>query len=165
MKKNNNQGFTLIETLAVSTFVIGTLIYLFIQFSNVKRSYDISFRYNTISGLYSAKLLSNYLKETGYDNLKTLLSESSTGFVDITDCNLTNGDKNYCKEIVKKADMKVVIFVNENLDTARDTLTSSITYDEELNLFVKRLITKDFVGMNRIIIEYADNTFASIVLE
>ena len=43
--KKRNKGFILLETLVVSTFIITLLIYLYVQFSNLKKSYDISFRY------------------------------------------------------------------------------------------------------------------------
>ena len=52
--KKNEKGFVLLETLIVTTFVVSTLIFLYTQFSNIKTSYDASFRYNTVEGLYDA---------------------------------------------------------------------------------------------------------------
>lgn len=57
----NKKGFMLLETLVVSTFILGILIFLFIQLSTIKRAYDTSFRYNTITGLYHAKEFSKFL--------------------------------------------------------------------------------------------------------
>ena len=35
-----NKGFMLIETLIASTIILGALIFLFVQFSSVKRGYE-----------------------------------------------------------------------------------------------------------------------------
>ena len=48
MNKINNKGFVLAETLIVTSFVAGVLLYLFIQFSNLNKNYNNSFKYNTI---------------------------------------------------------------------------------------------------------------------
>ena len=45
--KKNNRGFTLVETLVVSAFIVGILIFLFSQFSRLKSSYEASFEYYT----------------------------------------------------------------------------------------------------------------------
>ena len=46
--KKNSKGFTLVETLIVSAFVIGTLTYLFIQINNSITNYDIAFKYDAV---------------------------------------------------------------------------------------------------------------------
>ena len=63
MKKNRNKGFMLIETLLVSTFVLGAMTYIIMQFSALKRSYDNSFKYNTVVGLYGIQSLDEYAKK------------------------------------------------------------------------------------------------------
>ena len=45
--KKNNQGFMLVEFLVVSIFVLGTLIFLTIEFNNINKSYNRSFKYDT----------------------------------------------------------------------------------------------------------------------
>ena len=77
--KKRNKGFILLETLVVSTFIITVLIYLYIQFTNLKKSYDISFRYDTISGLYGAKEIDKFINNNyGYtDFLEKIESEKN----------------------------------------------------------------------------------------
>ena len=53
--KKNTKGFMLVEFLVVSIFVLGTLIFLTVQFNNINKSYNRSFKYDTVSNLYSAK--------------------------------------------------------------------------------------------------------------
>ncbi|MFV0249980.1 MAG: hypothetical protein ACK5HP_02960 [Bacilli bacterium] len=162
--KKNIKGFMLIETLAVSTFVIGTLVYLFIQFNNVKRSYDISYRYNTIPGIHGAKMISNYLNDVTYENLKTLLSETSLGYIDLTTCVTILGNSEYCQELVKAIDATTIIFTKETLDNVANSLELSTSYSQELYLFTKRFESYGYNDMYRIVIEYNNNTFASIIV-
>ena len=59
--KKSYRGFTLVETLIVSAFIIGILIFLFSQFTKLKKSYDTSFENNTIPALYKARNINRYL--------------------------------------------------------------------------------------------------------
>jgi len=82
--KKNNKGFMLLETLIVSTIILSTLIFLFIQFSNIKTSYEISFTHNTIPGIYIAKELSDFLVTSGNNTkLDTKLKNVENGFINI----------------------------------------------------------------------------------
>ena len=63
MQKKNSNGFMLAETLIVTIFVAGVLIFLFIQFSSLSKSYEESYIYNTVEGLYSLNGFNNLLKE------------------------------------------------------------------------------------------------------
>ena len=62
MKKIDNRGFMLTETLIVATFLVTTLLFLYIQFNNVTKTYDTSFKYNTVNGLYAVNNIINYIK-------------------------------------------------------------------------------------------------------
>ena len=61
MKKLNSSGFMLAETLIVTTFVAGILIFLFIQFTNLGKAYDDSYIYNTTEGLYALEDIKKYI--------------------------------------------------------------------------------------------------------
>ena len=61
MKKIDKRGFALIETLIVSIVVAGILTYIFIQFSTLKRNYNISFKYDTVDVLFSLQDIENYI--------------------------------------------------------------------------------------------------------
>ena len=72
MKKNKNEGFMLAETLIVTTFVAGVLIFLFIQFSNLENSYEESYMYNTVEDIYALEDIKDYIEqdETAMSNIK-----------------------------------------------------------------------------------------------
>lgn len=164
--KKNNKGFMLLETLVVSTFILGTLIFLYIQFSAVKRTYDVSFRYNTIPGLYNAKTLSSYLSEYGYSSIDSKLSESTNGYVNITSC-IYSGT--LCNKIIENIDAKTVLYVGNNISVLKNNLSTS-NYDtnifnEEFKKYILQLNTTEANGKNRLIIEYNDNTFATVSIK
>ena len=98
--KKNNKGFTLIETLIVSTFVAATLTYLFIQINNTLTNYDITYRYDSINAIYNANTITSYLKQNGYQNLITL--SASSGYVDITTSTNVNGKSTYYNLLIDK---------------------------------------------------------------
>ena len=82
--KNNNKGFVLLETLMVSSFIIVVLIYLYIQFSDVKQSYNTSFKYDTIQSLYSLKEVDKFINDKfGYNDLKTNVDNEENRYIEL----------------------------------------------------------------------------------
>lgn len=174
MNKNNNKGFMLLETLIVSTIILGTLVFLYIQFVNIKRNYDISFRYNTVPGLYIAKEFSGILAETGYTNLKNTLNPTTS--YHIIDCEIDGGisepdkfNEELCKSFYEKSNIKQILFVRDDLSEFVAGLQTGTIIDlkikDELKKFIIRLTTKKNADQYRIIIEFKNKTYASIMLE
>lgn len=158
--KKNDKGFTLIETLIVSAFVAATLTYLFIQMNNTLTNYDITFRYDTINGIYNANVISNYLKDNNYANLINLTS--SNGYVDITTSSNVNGDSSYYGLILDKINAKTVLFTSEDMVQIKNNIKTS-AYSEELKRYIQKkdsdnTLTNAYI----IIVEYKDNTFATV---
>lgn len=172
--KKNEKGFTLLETLIVSTVVVGTLIYLFTQISNVKTNYDISFRYNTIPGLFSAKNIVDYMKKSGYSTLITTLDNSSSDYVTIeNNSSFDYGNNDYYLKLKEETNIKKVLFVKDDINSLKDKIracydsdttnnTAICNEEEELKKFIRNLSTDSLPNTYRLIIEYNDLTFASI---
>lgn len=164
----NNKGFMLLETLVAAVFILGTLIYIYIQFSSINRSYETSFKYNTITGLYYAKEMASFLIQDGYTTIDDKLTNSTEGFVDITDCT-TYSSSTLCKKIVKNIKAKKILYVNENISTLQNNLSISNynrdIFSEGFKKFILQLNTVEPNGKNRLIIEFKDNTYATINLE
>lgn len=160
--KKSNKGFMLLETLIVSTFILGTLIFLYVQFSAVKRSYDVSFRYNTVPGLYYAKEVAIFLKEDGYTTIDKKLSGNS--YIDITNCTYSSS---LCSTLVDKIGAKTIIYVGDNIEDLKNELNSNnydtSVFDQEFKRFILYL-DNGTTDRNRIIIEYDDLTFAAVTL-
>ena len=154
----NKKGFMLLETLVVSTFILGILIFLFIQLSTIKRAYDTSFRYNTITGLYHAKEFSKFLLENGYDQVDNKLANTTSG----PNLGLL------CGKIEKEINAKRILYVSENISSLQNNLSTSQfdtnLFNSELKKFILQMNSVEPTGKNRLIIEYNDNTYATITL-
>lgn len=155
MKKISNNGFVLAETLIVTTFVAGILIFLFIQFSNLSKNYNNSYKYNTVEGLYS---LNNIIKliesdENFNQNLNNLIT--SDKYLDITDCSLFS-DQKYCLLLFELENIESIYIVNNYFN-------KSIFNDskETIKNYINK-ISGDGEEKYRIIAEFKDFTFATI---
>lgn len=175
MNKNlnrlNTKGFMLLETLIVSTVVLGTLVFLYVQFVNVKSSYEVSFRYNTVPGLFMAKEVANFIEKNGYNgyiNLQNNLNSSQNGFLNITSPSSIDGDSTVYTNIISSMDIRCILFTSDNLSTLKEYLTSNTNYEksifnEEFKRYILKLNTEN-TTKSRIIIAFNNNTFASVLI-
>lgn len=165
--KKNNRGFTLVETLVVSSFIVGILIFLFAQFSKLKKNYDASFEYNTVPALYKAKNINRYVSSSGNDLLVSEIEKSENGFIDITDCPMDYLEKiDYCSQLFSDLGVVTVLVTKES--TFKTGLqeylkVNNTTYHEKLYQFVKNLsINNENYDGYRFIVEFEDDHFASV---
>ena len=102
----------LIETLIVTTFVSGVLIFLFTQLVTLRNNYDNSYKYNTVEELYSLRNIKDYLLTdvNSLNAIKTKVDED--GYIEITDCSMFS-EINYCLKLFELENIKK-IFVTEN---------------------------------------------------
>ena len=99
----DNKGFVITEVLILSTVIIGVLIFMYSQFKNVNRSYQYSFKYDTVEGMYLANNIVNYINDGNFDKLVELLNNDSKGYIDITECNIENSNLiSYCSSLFQK---------------------------------------------------------------
>ncbi len=164
MKKN---GFMLIETLVASTIILGALIFLFVQFSAIKRSYEISFKYNTIPGLYNTKVFVDLLEKNGHNELDKALDNSNSNYIVITQNNcdlfIDKGNSNLCSNLIKDISSKKILYLNNNITQLHNNLKTSnydnTIFDEELKKYILQLDKIDYNG-RRVVIQFNNNTFA-----
>lgn len=74
MIMRKKDGFALVETLIVSTIIAAILVYIFVQFNNVNRSYGDSFKYNDVDDLYKLDSIKDYINSldtTSVTNITT----------------------------------------------------------------------------------------------
>lgn len=165
----NVKGFMLLETLIVSTIILSTLVFLFIQFTNIKTSYEISFKYNTIPGIYKAKEFSDFLVENGLNsNLSNQLDNEMNGFINIkTHTYINNGTNIFYTKMINDMDIRNIIYTSDNLNTLKEYLNGNnidnSIFTENFKNFIIGLNTKESSN-NRLIIMYNDDTFATIII-
>ena len=166
----NKKGFLLLETLVVSSFIIATLILLFVQFSNLKSNYDDSFKYNTVKGLYGVKNVNKFISNNKkvdpityeIEFKKTLLDEAYILLYSENACNNNYvSNLNYCSQIMNDLNIKTVLVTNEDITELKKILENETSLSEGLNNFIKRISIK-YNDTYRIIVEYNDNTYATL---
>jgi len=121
----NNKGFVITEILIISTVVIGVLIFVYAQFKNINRSYQYSFKYDTVQGMYLTNNIINYINDDSYDTLVTKLNTSELGYIDITECDIVDfSTSEYCKMLFNKSEVEQVLFTEENLARIKSDMAS-----------------------------------------
>lgn len=157
MKKSNNKGFMLAETLVVTTFVAGVLIFLFIQFSNLSKAYDESYNYNTVEGLYALEDIKVMIEQdnTIMNYIENNIDELN--FIDITNCdNFT--DVNYCLKLLELENVNKIIITNNSVPYDKINIAS-----EDFMNFIKK-ISKEGNEPYRIIVAFKNSTYATLRL-
>lgn len=152
MKKNNSKGFMLVETLIVTTFVCGVLIFLFIQFNNLSKNYENTYNYNSVEGLYSLNNIKKYIEN---DSQFILSIDLKDGYMDLTDCSLFT-DTKYCEKLFKLEKIKVIYLTENNFDK---NIFSNL--NNKFKKFIN-MINSQGNEKYRILVEFEDSTFATI---
>ena len=157
MKKMDNKGFTLMEVLIVSVFVTSILVFLFVQFQKINHSYETSFRYNTMNGIYGAETIHQYISQDGYDKLVEALEEnilSGVHYVDVTDCPATYFyETNYCQQLFRSLNVKHVYFTKNDVSSLLRNI-SSHEMSEEAKEFIQYIRTDQQDSEFRVIVEF-----------
>lgn len=155
MKKNTNRGFVLAETLIVTTFVAGVLIFLFIQFTNLSKNYTDSYKYNTVEGLYALRNIKEYIET---DSVAMAIIEDKTNddnILNITNCSIFS-EKKYCLKLMELENIKRIFATNNDFD--KDYFNN---YDEGFKKFVNK-INKEGTLKYRLLVEFNNSTYATI---
>lgn len=162
----NKSGFTLVEILVVSIFIIATLVFLFTQFINLKKSYDYTLNYDTIEGLYGAKNINNYLNDSSTMLRDIIVEVDTNNYVDISNCSSTLLIyEGLCINLYESLNIKTVIVTHEDLVDFKGVLKDNKTYSENLKQYVNKTSVKGYENSYRVIVEYTDDTIASIIME
>lgn len=156
MKKLNNKGFMLTETLIVSILLIIVLLTIYVQFRSVNRKVENSFSYNTVSSLYNLYNVKLYFEQEKFSVVVAQLDELD--YVDLSNCSDVYFDRQvYCNNILNAVGIKKIIATRENLYS----LIENAPFDEKLNNFISSIDYETEDGY-RLIAEYEDGTYASL---
>lgn len=153
--KKNNMGFALVETVVVTAFVAGILIFLYIQFSNISSNYDESYNYNTVEGIYSLRNIRDYVLSDISVNEVIESTISNSGYIDITDCSIFS-DSEYCLKLLELENIERVILLYNYFDS-----NIFSTFNDEFKKFINR-ISNTGKEKYRIIAEFDNSTYATI---
>ena len=155
MKKNNSSGFVLAETLVVTTFVAGMLIFLFIQFTNLSKNYNDTYKYNNVDDLYLLRNVRDYIisDSSALNDIETTINNKK--YIDITNCDIF-AEKEYCLKLFELDKIKKIIITNNDFDTK--TFNS---FNEGFKTFVNKI---DAYGNEkyRMLVEFNNSRYATI---
>ncbi len=155
MKKIGNRGFLLAETLIVTTFAAGVLIFIFIQFTNLKQNYEISYKYNTIEGLYALEDIRNYILSDPGIVSKIESSLDSSDYIDIKNCSGFT-DIVYCHNLFD------IVQIDNIIVTKNDIPNKNIkAFDKPFRDFIKKINGKGN-SKYRLIASFNNSTYATL---
>ena len=164
MKKMNNRGFLLVESLVVTTFVLTVLVFLFVQFKNLFNSYENSYDYNTVEGIYNLNTFKNYLTSP---DVSVSRNGNYTVIFEGTSCSNVNSFNNdVCNNLGKAMNLKTLIYLDESkLDSLKDSLKDSgdSVFTSSYKDFLSRL--KEQSNDIRLIGQFNDGTYATITYD
>ncbi len=153
--KKNNSGFMLAETLLVTTFVAGTLIYLYIQFMTLNRNYSDSYKYNTVEGLYALSDVADFIKSdaTALEYISSNINNLK--YIDITNCSLFE-ERDICEKLLSIENISEIFITTDIVPK------SSITgYSNSFMKFIKK-INPSGVEPYRIVASFNNKTYATV---
>ncbi len=163
MKKRNNMGFMLTETLIVSTFVTATLIYMFINFRDIYISYNRSFIYNSVNNLYSINEIKKYITDADIDNIINKLQSSNKQYIDISNCSSTFfKEPAYCDRLLKALNVDKVYFANNNMSVLKRELESDVNVPTKVVNFISYMSNNTTDLNYKIIAYFYDETTAAL---
>ena len=166
MKKNNQKGFMLTETLVVSTLIITVLLFLFVQFRNINQSYQKTFTYNSADALYAAENLKNFYATDNYDAMVESYRNSGLKYIDLTNCPTPMVlDQEYCLTLTSKVNVKTVLLTDADMTYIIQALDRKIlTVTPSMEQFIRSIKNdeKDTLLKYRLIVELNSNEFATI---
>lgn len=172
MKKNKNKGFLLTELLVTATLVATVLIFLYTQFYSVKKSYENSFRYNTVNDLYALDNVRSFLIDGGYIDTYINMAENDEILLSVPYLELTNfiSNNDYFNRIIEVSNINKLYFTNEDIGVLLSYLNDNVGIENASNFerFKRFVGYIDYDSNNitgyRLIAEFNDNTFATLLV-
>ena len=156
MKKLGRKGFMLTETLIVATMLITILLVMYLQFKVVIRSYDHSFKYNTVNNLYSLYNVKRYIETENYNVMATKLN--SAPYVELSTCSkLYFKNSSYCSQLFDSLNLKELYLVKENV---KEVLQSN-KFSSDFEDFIKTIESDKSAGY-RLLAKFTDNTYGTL---
>lgn len=155
MKKNKNKGFMLAETLVVTTFVAGILLFTTIQFINLSNGYNENYKYNTVEAMYALNTVKNYI----LDDSKALdfinNNVTSTNYVNLKSCDMFASEIR-CQKLLELEGISEIIIATNKFD--KDKI---VTYDDEFKNFISK-IKKEGTQKYRLIAKFENSVYATV---
>lgn len=173
MKKLNNKGFALVETLIVSVFVMGIFTMMFSNFFPMIGEYEKRERYDDIDSVYNTYLVKKVFESNSaiksansaaYTNYRNSVNNNSYAYAIIT-CDFfgvssISSYKNYCRNLFANLKVRQVFLTSFSLNTTKKDKMISAAKNTGFGDYIKSLPNYTGSGSNpggknyRIIVMY-----------
>lgn len=126
MKKLNNKGFALVETLIVSVFVMGIVTMLFTNYYPMIGEYEKRENYDDIDSVYKTYYIKNLIER----NSASLFITYNSPMTPTQFCSkIPENDKDYCNNMLAEFRVEKLIY-----STYMITSMKSVTLDDDQEL-------------------------------
>ena len=162
MKKNKKRGFILAETIVISTVVMASLVFIYVQFNSVNNGFNRTFKYNSVNNLYLTNEVKKFIINSGIDTLTPSLDDNTVDYIDLSTCsNDYFIEYIYCQTLFDNIKAKKIILTNSDVTNFKDKVDSVGTISPGLANFIKTINSSN-TGSYRIIIEFESDTYATL---
>ena len=154
-------GFALIETLIVSTIIAAILVYIFVQFNHVNKSYDDNFKYNDVDDLYKLDDIKGYINSLDATSIATITTKIDTdGIIVMNKENDTYSDISYLDnqdDLLDNLGIKTFVLTKADINNVD---TSSLS--QNLKDMIKKIDNKS--DNYRLMAEFDNGACATITV-
>ena len=126
MKKFDNKGFALVETLVVSVFVVSLFLIIFNNFYPLMSEYEKREAYDDIDGVYAAYWVKRLVEDSDID-IDIDIFITKKGSMSMGDlCDKFNGEKQQqCENIFNKYNINFFYVTDYNIKDFKSTVDKS----------------------------------------
>lgn len=155
------EGFALVETLIVSTIIATILVYIFVQFNHVNKSYDDNFKYNDVDDLYKLDDIKGYINSLDATSKTTITSKiDADGIIVMNKDDDTYSNIEYLDnqiDLLDNLDVKILVLTRADINNVD---TSSLS--QNLKDMIKKIDNKS--DNYRIMAEFDNENCATITI-
>lgn len=143
MKKLNNKGFVLAETLVVATFVMGIFAIFYNNFYPLMSEYEKRETYDDIDSKYSVFWIKRLIQHNSYNATNMINNVNSNGFYRFTCNDIMDADrKNMCVALLEKLEFSKssgvynIYITKYNLTTFKNKIRNNNDFSSSLQDYV-----------------------------
>ena len=118
MKKLNENGFLLVETLIVTVFVVSIFIFIYSNTIPLVGKYEQRFKYDGLDSVYAVDLVRKIIIESPGTNFETVRTITSGHIKKVTCNNIGNGNNtyiSYCNDVMKELNVDSIYITHYSL--------------------------------------------------
>ena len=164
MKKNNANGFFLVETLIVTTIVALSMVFLYTQIVKLIDGYELRLTYNTVNGVYAATEFNKYIINDSTLYLDLTSSLNADGYNEVLCTDFTSSD--YCNAMVSTLNIENMYITKYNTSAIKTNAPDVDEFSQDLKLFISNIKSESnaLTTEYRMIVEFNNGEFATIKL-